>query len=427
VAQNSLSDCITAEIETPSEDARLLETLEELMEFPGLELQPALRSGATRVATALRCEKVDAFLLDEASQTLRAMGTSDTEMGRLQHALGLDRLALANGGSVVRVFESGTSCLEHHVDRDPEEVRGIVEDLGVRSLLGVPLEVNGVRRGVLSAVSASPEFFQARDLKFLTIVARWIGMLAHRAELAEQSRKVNTEHARRKGADEIITVLAHDLKNHLHPLVVRLHILRLAAEKSGTVSTAQVDAALKSVHRLTRLTEDLLDVKRLDEGLFTLRLESVDLAVLAQETAASIGTSATPVHVRGEPSVVALADEARVRQALENLVANATKYSPPGKPVEVNLAIESCESRPCAVFHVLDSGPGIAPEVASTLFERFSLSSDSKGLGLGLYLSYRIARVHSGDLSVHTRPSGGTCFRFTLPLEPPELEPSSGR
>ncbi len=412
-------------METCSEDVQLLETLEELMQYPGLELRGALQAAATRVAMALRCDKIDAFLLDEESQTLCAMGTSDTAMGHLQHSLGLDKLPLANGGSTVRVFETGTSYLEDHADQNPDQLRGLVEDLGIRAMLEVPLEVNGVRRGVLAAASAKPEFFQPRDLKFMTIVARWVGMIAHRAELAELAHKVDTEQARRKGADEIITVLAHDLKNHLQPLTARLYVMQLELERAKTLSPSHVNAALNTVQRLSRLTEDLLDVKRLDEGLFTLRLAPVDLAMVARETATSIGTSATPVHVSGVPTFIALADEARIRQALENLVANATKYSPSGKRVEVRLATELRAGVQHAVLEVLDEGPGIAPEVATTLFDRFALSSDSKGLGLGLYLSYRIARVHSGDLSVHARPTGGTRFRLSLPLQPPDLGASS--
>ena len=417
-----LTRAITTEPEKLSDDARLLETLQQLAKLPGLELRAALTAAATLVSEALRCEKVDAFLFDEAHNTLRALGTSETPMGRRQKELGLDVLALSNGGRSAWVFTSGNSYLEHHAERDPEELRGIVEDLGVRSTANVAFEVNGVRRGVLSAVSASPGFFQPRDLKFLEIVSRWVGMLAYRSELADHSREAETEHARRKGADEIITVLAHDLRNHLHPLIARLHVMQLSLDKGNPVSPSLVEGAMKSVQRLSRLTEDLLDLKRLDEGLFSLRLAPVDLSLVIHETAASIGTSATPVQVKGEPSLIAVIDEERIRQALENLVSNAIKYSPRDKPVEVQVSTGQLGDSLCAVIEVLDSGPGISPEVISTLFERFSFSSDSKGLGLGLYLAHRIARVHSGELSAHARSSGGTRFRLTLPLHPPEID-----
>jgi two-component system, OmpR family, sensor kinase len=255
------------------------------MEMPGLELGVELTSVATCVAQALRCEKVDAIILDEAHQTLRALGTSETPLGHRQKALGLDILPLANGGRMVQVFESGKGYLEDRADGDPEELRGIVEDLGIKSTLTVPLDLNGVRRGVLAAAAQAPRFFHPRDLNFLAIVARWVGMLIHRAELAEHSRQVQTEQARRRGADEIVTVLAHDLRNHLQPLVARLHLMQLHLEKGQPVSGAHVAAALRSVRRLSRMTEDLLDLKRLDEGLFSLRLAPVDLGLIARETA----------------------------------------------------------------------------------------------------------------------------------------------
>ncbi len=392
------------------------------MGLPALELRAALRAAATRVAEALRCEKVDAFLLDEDSHTLRAVGTSDTPMGHRQHELGLDALALANGGRTVEVFKTGESYLEPHADRDPDEVRGIVEELGVRSTLSVPFDVNGTRRGVLAAASATPDFFQLGDLRFLEVVARWVGILAQRAEVVEVSYKVYAEHARRRGADELITVLAHDLRNHLHPLLARLQLMRVTVESGKSVSISDIEKTVQSVQRLARLTEDLLDLKRLDEGLFSMNLVPVDLAEVAQEAASSLATHAVPVTVTGEPTLIAIGDRDRLQQALENLIANAIKYSPPGKAVEVRLSSDERDGHPWCILEVLDQGPGIAPEMVSTLFERFRFSIDSKGIGLGLHLAHGIARIHHGELSAHPRAGGGTRFRLTLPLDPSGLD-----
>lgn len=392
------------------------------MELPALELHAALRRAATRVAETLQCEKVDAFLLDEAKQTLRAAGTSETPMGRRQQELGLDSLALANGGRTVEVWKSGKSYLEPHADRDPDEVRGIVEGLGVRSTLSVPFEVDGARRGVLAAASATPEFFQPSDLRFLEVVARWVGILAQRAEAAEVTYKVYAEHARREGADELITVLAHDLRNHLHPLLARLQLMRVTVECGKSVSAPDVEKAVQSVQRLARLTEDLLDLKRLDEGLFSLNLVPVDLAAIAKEVAATLASNTVAVRVSGAPVLVVIGDRDRLQQALENLVVNAVKYSPPGKTVDVQLSSDERDGSPWCALEVLDQGPGIAPEMVSTLFERFRFSADSKGIGLGLHLAHRIARVHHGELSALPRVGGGTRFRLTLPLDPSELE-----
>lgn len=406
----------------PPNEGRLLHTLQELLKLPTLGLSDALTTASQCIAEALECDKVDAFLLDEAKQTLRAVGTSQTPMGERQHALGLDALALVNGGRIAEVFKTGRSRLDGQVDRDPEELRGYVNGLGVRSSLAVPFDVDGVRRGVLSAVSGASEFFQLGDLMFLEAVASWVGIITQQAERVEQARRAEAERARRAGADEIITVLAHDLRNHLHPLLGRLQLLRLHAEAGREVEVRELETSVRSVQRLSRLTNDLLDLKRLDEGLFNLNLVAVDLTVIARETAAGLATAAVPIQVSGADSLVVIADADRVRQALENLLSNAVKYSPSGKFVRVSVKAEN-ESRALAVLEVIDEGPGISPELLPRLFERYTSSPDSPGLGLGLYLAHRIARAHGGDLTVQSAPGAGACFRLELPVSVAESEP----
>jgi signal transduction histidine kinase len=391
-----------------------------LLKLPALELGDALMAAAQRIVEALACDKVDAFLIDDSTQTLQAIGTSQTPMGDAQHALGLHLLPLANGGRMVEAFRTGQSRLDGKVDEDPEELRGIVDGLGVRSSVAVAFDVGGARRGVLSAVSAQREFFQPADLMFLEAVARWVGIITHHAERVEQARRAEAERARRAGADEIITVLAHDLRNHLHPLLSRLQLLRLQAAAGRHVEARELETAVRSVQRLARLTTDLLDAKRLDEGLFSLNLVAVDLTHIAKETAGGLATASVRIHVEGADTLVVIADADRVRQALENLIANAVKYSPAGGAVRVSVSAEH-EANAIAVLEVSDDGPGIAPELLPRLFDRFTAGPGSTGLGLGLYLAHRIARVHGGDLSVHSTPGVGTRFRLEFPLTVPDL------
>lgn len=405
-----------------SNEARLLQTLQALLKLPALELGDALMAAAQRIAEALDCDKVDAFLFDESKQTLRAVGTSDTPMGRKQHALGLDTLPVANGGRIVESFTTGQSRVDGHVDEDPEELRGIVIELGARSSLTVPFDVAGTRRGVLSGISAKNEFFQASDLTFFQAVAHWVGIIADHAERVEQARHADVERARRAGADEIITVLAHDLRNHLHPLLSRLQLLRLHAAAGRAVEVSELETAVRSVQRLSRLTTDLLDVKRLDEGLFNLNLVAVDLTILAKEAAVGLATANVSIEVSGAGSLVVIADADRVRQAVENLLANAVKYSPAGKAVKVSISAEH-DAGAFAVMEVSDEGPGIPPQLLPRLFERFNAGPDSTGLGLGLHLAHSITRAHGGDLVVQSSAGSGTRFRLMLPLGVPKSSP----
>jgi two-component system, OmpR family, sensor kinase len=184
-------------------DARLLGMLQDLLALEVCGLDEAMQQAAQRLAETLAADKVDVLLHDPASESLVAIGTSDTPMGRREHELGLDVLPIADGGWTVEAFRSGRSHLARHADREPGEVPGLVEELGVRSSINVPLEMAGERRGVLLASSATPGFFTERDLHFVEAVARWVGLVAYRtahtgqviAQAAEEAAQLAAESA----------------------------------------------------------------------------------------------------------------------------------------------------------------------------------------------------------------------------------------
>ncbi len=181
------------------------------------------------VAEALRADKVDAALYDSTTESLVAAGTSHTPMGRKQHAIGMNRLPVANGGREVDVFLTGVPYATGQADQDPGQLRGMTEGLGIRSAIMVPLEVAGTRRGVFLASSARPDFFAEDDVRFLEAVSRWVGMVAHRAELTERIATEAREQGRRVAADELIATLAHDLGNLLVPVKGRIDLLAAAS------------------------------------------------------------------------------------------------------------------------------------------------------------------------------------------------------
>lgn len=403
---------------------RMLSTLEQLLELSAVDLQSALNQAAKLVQEALDADKVDAFLYDPAKDVLRAMGTSDTPLGRLQIARGLDVLPIANGGTTVRCYTSGQSLRNGHVDRVADEVPGLVHALGIRSLLAVPLEVDGERRGVLSVQSQTPGFFTAADLRFLQAVGRWVGALTHRAELIEVSTAAARASGRREAADELILVLAHDLRNYLAPLKSRIDLLKYRAQREARqVDVRDSDRALQALGRLTRLVANLLDVGRLEQGLFTMQPSPVELMAMARETAQALETAEVHVEVSGPAELVLSADADRLRQILENLISNAIKHSPCDKVVQVRIHTETQHDPPQrqAIVDVADQGPGIPPEVLPRLFERFSRAGSEQGLGLGLYLANRIASAHGGSLSVSDSVSGAS-FRLRLPMNAPDSE-----
>lgn len=397
-------------------DRALLETLRQLLTIEATDLKSALDQVGTLLSDVLQSDKVDVLLYDAKIDSLVAFGRSKTPLAEKQHRLGLDRIAVSNGGCVVEVYRSGEPYLTVHADRDPGMPRGDVDALGIRSMLAVPLDVNGERRGVLSVSSVRPERYGPSDLIFLNSVASWVGMVVHRAELVAQIRAAAQQQAKQVTAEELITTLAHDLGNYLAPLVGRLSLIQHRARRDDrTRDIRDSDAAMLVAERLRRLIGDLLDVGRLRHGLLALTRQPVNLAALVQETVAMLETRDTKIEQALPADEVCVeADVSRLRQAVENLISNAIKHSPLGTPIQVSVSTEQRNGCQWALLAVRDYGVGIPPELIDTIFERFTSGPQSGGLGLGLYLANQIVLAHDGILSVDSQVNQGSCFTIAL-------------
>jgi signal transduction histidine kinase len=393
---------------------RFLEVLEALLRLPAGDLKTTLNHVADLVAEATGADKIDAFLYDATRDSLVAVGTSTQSLSARQRELGLDVLPVSNGGRVVHVFKTGETFMTGQLDKDMTELPGIREALKIRSKLGVPLDIGGERRGMMMLASLKPDFFSADDARFAEAVGHWTGIVAHRAELAEEIGRNAAAQGRRAAAEQLVTVLAHDLRNFLGPLMLRLDMVRLQA---GEKSHGDIEAARRMVTRLETLVNDMLDVARIDQGVFQLKGELVDVRALITDVAGLLDTPRHRIKLElqnGEPLLIP-ADPARLRQCLENLVSNATQHSPAAAPISVFLRTgRGARHEPRVVIEVVDEGPGIAPEFLPHVFERFA-TSERGGLGLGLYIAKRIAEVHGGDLSVESQPGKGARFILSLP------------
>ena len=145
-------------------------------------------------------------------------------------------------------------------------------------------------------------------------------------------------HARREAAEELVTVVAHDLRNFLSPLSLRLEVIRHRAEgEQRAEDLRDAQAASRTIGRLGQLVNDLLDVTRIDQGVFHLQPQLIDLGALTAEIAATLESQEHPILVRVQEGgrILVAADPARMRQCLENLIANAVQQSPRGSAVSI--------------------------------------------------------------------------------------------
>jgi signal transduction histidine kinase len=220
---------------------------------------------------------------------------------------------------------------------------------------------------------------------------------------------------------EFVSMVSHEFRT---PLTVidgaaqSLDISKLGAEP---VVKQRTERIRRAVQRLTMLIENILLADRLQPEHRMLRLEVVDMAALARGLCESFhfpGASRLSIDVH-EPLSKVRGDRALLEIALQNLMQNALKYSPPEQPVHVVLR----HTGDTVQVDVIDRGPGVAMPDKARIFEKYfraETASAVAGTGLGLHLSREIAIRHGGDVVLHeTGPSGST-FRLALPAAPPE-------
>lgn len=191
--------------------ARLLAIIERLLEIGSMDVAGALDEASDLVRAALGADVASVLLLDGSTDSLVAAGVSAGEMGRRERAIGMDRLPLANDGPTVGVFRTGVPRVTGRAEEDPSELPGFTRGLGVRSIVEAPLSVGHERRGVLSAFSRQPDRFTGADLRFLELVARWVGTVAERGALSERVVSAAAESSRRAASEQALALQAlHD-------------------------------------------------------------------------------------------------------------------------------------------------------------------------------------------------------------------------
>jgi two-component system, OmpR family, sensor kinase len=396
---------------------RLLNTLKRLLAIPAAELQNALSHACNAVADALEADKVDAFLYDDHRDCLVALGTSSTPLSSLQKSMGLDILQVSNGGRVVHVFQTGKTFVTGRLQEDPEELRGVKLGLKIQSKIGVPLEIGGRRIGMLMIAALEADRFSPADVEFAESVAQWVAIVAHRAELVQELTRNAVEQGRRKVAEELITVIAHDMRNYITPINARLHLIRTRAQKADRPEDFRdADLALNGVKRFNQLISDILDVARIDQGIFQVDPQPLDFATTVQEVLNGLSTPEHELVLDTADELIVAADPQRIQQCLENIVANAVQHSPDAAPVRLLVHGEQRDQKLWGVLEVHNEGPGIRPDLLPQIFERFVAGPASRGLGLGLYLARRIAVAHGGDLTVESPEGEGVRFLLRLPV-----------
>ena len=259
-----------------------------------------------------------------------------------------------------------------------------------------------------------------------------LNVMLSRIESAFKAQQVSEEKMRR-----FIQDASHELRTPLVTIRGYSELYRHGGIPDGEPLSQAMGRIESEAKRMTQLVEDLLTLARLDEER-PLESQEVDLLILAHDAVADARVSAPDrkislVGLDGAPPVSAptRGDEAKLRQVLVNLMTNAMRYTPEGSPIEVAVGSRPViEGRDTVVLAIVDHGPGIKPEDAKRIFERFYRGDESRdretgGTGLGLAIVAAIAKQHDGSVVISDTPGGGATLELRLPrIELSEMQDS---
>ncbi|MFN8557440.1 MAG: ATP-binding protein [Dehalococcoidia bacterium] len=346
----------------------------------------------------------------------------------------------AAAGGVPGVVRSGAPELTAEV-RDEDLVTGsqdaehlrILRELGMRSILRVPLTARGRTLGAISLISSeSGRRYGADDLPLALALAHRAALAMDNARLyAAESRARAEAEAASHAKDEFLSIVSHELRTPLTSILGWSRMLRTRRMDPETAADAMATIE-RSARAQARLIEDLLDVSRIITGDLRIEPEPTDLADVAEDAAAVIRPAAAAKAVRLEVTVdpatpTVLGDPDRLGQVVGNLLSNAVKFTPQGGWVRLSLAPTAAGAR----IVVQDSGRGIDAAFLPHVFDRFRQGDTSStrrhgGLGLGLAIVQHVVTLHGGTVRAASEGEGrGATFTVELPCAP--ATPRNGR
>lgn len=310
-----------------------------------------------------------------------------------------------------------------------------------RSTQPVLVEMHRVRTGLIgvlglallltAAVTVTLALTISRPLERLARAARRISTgeagvvvpLGGGGEIGELAREFDRMtrrlEERQRYISQFAADVAHEFKSPLTSIRGAAELLEEGADDEPEARRRFLDNIKLDAGRLTRLVSRLLELSRIDATEQPLQV--VDLReVVARAVARSEGPT-TPILARYEArSSLVLARASDLETALLNLLDNAQRFSPEGEPVRVS--VSGPEADGSLVIQVTDRGPGIAPEHAPRVFERFfTTDAERDGTGLGLAIVHSVAVAHRGRVTFRNESGGGTSFELRLPHRRAEL------
>ncbi|WP_240360695.1 PAS domain-containing protein [Pyxidicoccus caerfyrddinensis] len=426
-AEQQLEESLRQTLQEKNESLQTLELVNSTGQALAAELQlEKLVQGVTDAATRLTKAAFGAFfynVLNERGESYMLYTLS----GVAKEAF--SKFPMPRSTPVFEPTFKGTGIVRSDdITKDPRyghnpPRRGMPEGhLPVRSYLAVPvISRSGEVMGGLFFGHPTPGTFTAREETLVAGLAAQVAVAMDNARLFQRAQEAIASR------DTFLSIASHELRTPITSMKMQAQYVRKRISAGDPAAfepervTRLVEQTERSIGRLSRLVEDMLDISRIATGRLNIQPEPVDLAELTGDVVERFRQQLTEaghgLELHLASGVVGRWDRYRLEQVLTNLLTNALKYAP-GTPLKVTAQAVGSSAR----VEVQDRGPGIPPEFQHRIFERFERlvgASEVSGLGLGLHIARHIVEAHGGTLRVRSAVGDGAAFIVELPVAGP--------
>ncbi len=371
-----------------------------------LSLRPLLHRIVVAAQELTETEACSILLVDRKGSQLYFEAATNTPAVR--------SIIVPMEGSVAGwVVRTGEPLVVSDARKDPRFGRNIVKadeqsTITTRSILAVPLIAREKVMGVLEAINKEGGIeFTEEDIELLTVLGGQAAVAVQNALLFQQS--------------DLIAEIVHEMRTPLTSIIAYADLIQrpevIPSQRSQFVNIIQREA-----ERISEMTNNFLDLARLESGRASLAQDPVGLSTVIHMAVNVLRPQADARQIvllvdipAALPSI--MGDAQRLHQVMLNLLSNAIKYCRPGDDVTVTARGEEDH----LIVSVADTGPGIPADALPNIFERFyrvpGAESRALGTGLGLAITRQIVEAHGGEIHVSSEEGHGATFTFTLPLE----------
>jgi signal transduction histidine kinase len=262
---------------------------------------------------------------------------------------------------------------------------------------------------------------------FINIIGLALSSIQYNSRLRENNELLNQQYQKVKESEKtksaFINIVAHEFRNPVQPIIGLADVMYSKVKDEEQRELLEI--IMRNANRLKRLTNNLLDVTKIDSQSLALEKEKLNLNDLILEVLKDYVDKQKTQMVKivydfkNIDDVIIEADRDRVAQVICNLLDNALKFTKTSQMIFliVDKKNDKEEGKEQVIVSVKDTGNGISKEILPKLFSKFTTGSSSSGTGLGLYICKNIIQAHEGKIWAENEPDGkGAIFRFALPV-----------